>query len=85
MDNLPSELRILTARFDLYGDDARALQVLQEAADEIEKLRDALEMMIGAFDTRISRRRISSDLAKKAREMARKALPEKISDLKEAK
>lgn len=49
-------------------------QAIHEVSDEIERLRDALQTMKGAFDTPIARRSIHSDFANEARAMARVAL-----------
>jgi hypothetical protein len=41
------------------------------------RLREALQAMIGAFDTPIARRRIGGEFASEARKMARKVLAPK--------
>mgnify|MGYP006974224259 CR=1 FL=1 len=58
-------------RTDLFN----AATARAEAAEaEAARLREALEVMRGAFDTPISRRRINGDFATEARQLARAAL-----------
>jgi hypothetical protein len=48
------------------------------AADEIERLRDALQAMRGVFDTPIARRKHGGEYATEARKMAREAMTSPI-------
>jgi hypothetical protein len=49
------------------------------AADEIEKLRDALQAMRGVFDTPIARRKHGGEYANEARKLAREAMTSPIT------
>lgn len=73
MDDMPTRLDALASALD-KGHVVTASTTVRQAACEIEELREALENMMGAFDTPISRRRISGDLAVAARLSGRAAL-----------
>jgi len=53
MSDLPTELRILTGCFDWHGNDTASLKTLQDAANEIERLRVALEGVLDSLNNRM--------------------------------
>ena len=58
----------------------RYAALCRDAAAEIERLRNALTAMRGAFDTPIARRRLNSEFADEARQIARGALKQEERD-----
>jgi hypothetical protein len=71
-DELVAQLRSGIDNAD-DGEMGGVVLTMHRAADEIEKLRGALQAMRGVFDTPIARRKHGGDYATEARKMAREA------------
>jgi hypothetical protein len=67
-----------------FGTETSERNLMISAADEIERLRDALQAMRGMFDTPIARRKHGGEYATKARRLAREAMYLPITLDKEA-